>query len=136
RLRQAARYAEVGEMAPGLINRLAHSALRLTGTTRERAYGLLAEAYSAADAVVYKLGYTDLSSLAVDRVCWASLRSGDQLLVAASHWLRSCSFLTSGAYPEANALLTGARDNLEPLLSPAEPQLWPVYGGRHPEQAV
>jgi transcriptional regulator with XRE-family HTH domain len=136
RLRQAARYAELGEMVPGLINRLAHSAPRFEGTAQERAYGLLAEAYGAADAVVYKLGYTDLSSLAVDRVCWASLRSGDQLLVAASHWLRCCSFLTSGAYPEANALLTWARDDLEPLLSQAGSRIWSVYGSLHLKQAI
>jgi transcriptional regulator with XRE-family HTH domain len=135
-LRQAARYAELGEMVPELIGQLATAAHRLEGDEKNRAYGLLAEAYGAADAVVYKLGYTDLSSLAVDRVCWASLRSGDQLLVAASHWLRSSSFLTNGAYAEANALLSWARDDLEPLLSRADERTWSVYGSLHLKQAI
>ena len=135
-LRQAARYAELGEMVPELIGQLANAAHRLEGEEKNRAYGLLAEAYGAADAVVYKLGYTDLSSLAVDRVCWASLRSGDQLLVAASHWLRSSSFLTNGAYTEANALLTWARDDLEPLLARADKRIWSVYGSLHLKQAI
>src|SRR5262249_41879514 len=112
-LRQAARYGELGEMLPELITQLSHLASQLDEPQKEQAYGLLAEAYAAADAVVYKLGYMDLSSLAVDRVCWASLRSGDQLMVAASQWLRSGSFLSGGAYDEANALLTWARDDLE-----------------------
>jgi transcriptional regulator with XRE-family HTH domain len=135
-LRQAARYAELGEMVPELITHLAHAAHRLDDEEKNRAYGLLAEAYGAADAVVYKLGYTDLSSLAVDRVCWASLRSGDQLLVAASHWLRSSSFLSGGAYAEANALLTWAREDLEPLLSRADERTWSVYGSLHLKQSI
>src|SRR5262249_37154372 len=135
-LRQAARYGELGELLPELITQLAHLAPRLEEPEKERAYGLLAEAYGAADAVVYKLGYTDLSSLAVDRVCWAALRSGDQLLVAASHWLRSGSFLSGGAYSEANALLTWARDDLEQLLRRADPQIWSVYGSLHLKQAI
>lgn len=135
-LRQGARYFELGELVPGLISQLAYAAQRLAGPARDRAYGLLAEAYGAADAVVYKLGYTDLSSLAVDRVCWASLRSGDRLMVAASHWLRASSFLTSGAYAEANALLTWAREDLEPLLGHADSQLWSVYGSLHLKQAI
>jgi transcriptional regulator with XRE-family HTH domain len=136
RLRQSARYFELGELVPELIGRLSAAAQRLDEPAKNRAYGMLAEAYGAADAVVYKLGYTDLSSLAVDRVCWASLRSGDPLMVAASHWLRASSFLTSGAYAEANALLTWAREDLEPLLPHAEEELWSVFGSLHLKQAI
>jgi transcriptional regulator with XRE-family HTH domain len=136
-LRQGARYAELGDMVPDLISHLATTAHRLAdGDEKNRAYGLLAEAYGAADAVVYKLGYTDLSSLAVDRVCWASLRSGDQLLVGASYWLRSGSFLAGGAYAEANALLTWAREDLEPLLGRADERTWSVYGSLHLKQSI
>jgi transcriptional regulator with XRE-family HTH domain len=135
-LRQGARYFELGELVPDLIGTLSKVAQRLDEPGKNRAYGLLAEAYGAADAVVYKLGYTDLSSLAVDRVCWASLRSWDRLMVAASHWLRASSFLTNGAYAEADALLTWAREDLEPLLPKADAQLWSVYGSLHLKQAI
>lgn len=135
-LRQAARYAELGEMVPELITQLASITQQTTGRVQHNAYGVLAEAYGAADAVAYKLGYTDLSTLAVERVCWAAQRSDDDLMVAASRWLRAGSFLASGGYAEANALLTLACDDLEPLLAMATPPTWSVYGSLHLKQAI
>ncbi|HSV68235.1 MAG TPA: helix-turn-helix transcriptional regulator [Mycobacteriales bacterium] len=136
-LRQAARYAELGEMVPELISQLAYAARQASqGSPRERAYALLAEAYGAADAVAYKLGYTDLSTLAVERVCWAAVRSDDPLMIGSADWLRAGAFLAGGGYAEAEALLTSARSALEPLLARADPQTLSVYGSLHLKQAI
>ncbi|MBI3687025.1 MAG: helix-turn-helix domain-containing protein [Actinobacteria bacterium] len=135
-LRQAARYAELGEVVPELITQLSRAAEHSTGRRRSRAYALLAEAYSAADAVAYKLGYSDLSTLAIERVCWAAQQAGDQLLEGAATWLRASSFLATGGYAEARALLTTAHDRLEPLLPHADARTWSVYGSLHLKQAI
>jgi transcriptional regulator with XRE-family HTH domain len=135
-LRQAARYAELGEIVPALVLQLSRAADASTGHARSRAYSLLAEAYSAADAVAYKLGYNDLSTLAIERVCWAAQQAGDELLEGAATWLRAGSFLATGGYPEAQAILTRAHDQLAPSLGHADDRTWSVYGSLHLKQAI
>lgn len=135
-LRQDTRYAELGEYVPGLIGDLALATQEYQGSQRERAWALLAEAYGAADAVAYKLGYNDLSTLAIERVGWAAERSADPLLVGAAQWLRAGSFLVTGGYHEARLLLTAAHDTLEPLLSHGTERAWSVFGSLHLKQAI
>ena len=72
-LRQAASYVKLGAALPALLCDLRAAAHTLEGVNRERVHGLLAEAYDAARALAYKLGYLDLGVAAGDP---ARLRGG------------------------------------------------------------
>jgi transcriptional regulator with XRE-family HTH domain len=97
RLRLESRYAELAVLLPGLIPEVTAAAACSSGNERPRAYGLLALAYRAADAIADKHGYEDLSGRAVELTRWAAARSGDPVLV------------TMAAYVRAELFFTGAR---------------------------
>lgn len=83
-LRHKADLTRLGAMLPGLLEGLRAATHTCSGSGRERAFGLLGEAYCAAWQVVHKLGYLDpldLASLTEDRYEWAAARSGDELAV-------------------------------------------------------
>jgi hypothetical protein len=69
--RRASRYAELADLLPGLIRELTAVAMASTGHQQEQAYGLLALAYRAADAIADKHGYRDMSARAVELTRWA-----------------------------------------------------------------
>jgi transcriptional regulator with XRE-family HTH domain len=79
-LRMQAGYAELGTILPALISELVVRAHQDQDAARARAFGLLAQAYTAADSMAYKLGYTDLFALAVERMAWAASLADDALL--------------------------------------------------------
>lgn len=79
RLRHKADLTGLGATLSGLLEELRAATHLHSGSERERAFGLLGEAYCAAWQVVYKLGYLDLASLTEDRYEWAAARCGDEL---------------------------------------------------------
>ena len=62
-LRHSVNLAQLGAQLPGLLAELRAAVYTLSGSKRERAFGLLAESYAAAGQVAYKLGYIDLVML-------------------------------------------------------------------------
>ncbi len=111
-LGQAARYVQIGNELPGLLDELG-AAIRL-GPEGERAplFGLLAEAYSGASAIANLLGYLDLRGQVVDRIRWASERCNDPLRLHRVRWQRTASLMAVGAYGQALALMDQVRGDL------------------------
>ncbi|WP_039785994.1 MULTISPECIES: helix-turn-helix domain-containing protein [Actinoalloteichus] len=136
--RHAARLDQVGALVPGLLTELRRAAERTSdASVRERVYGLMAEAYYAAGQMLYKLGYADLSSLAVDRYEWAAARSGDELAVLVGHYQRAGELIVISEWAAALSLLDRSRAHLvdgdEYRRSPAATSVW---GNLHLKSAL
>jgi hypothetical protein len=100
--------AQLGAQLPGLLAELRAAVYILTGTERERAFGLLAEAYAAARIVAYKLGYIDLASLTTERYEWAAAQSGDELAVLVGDYLRAGELIMTAEWNSALPFLEKA----------------------------
>jgi len=101
------------------------------GPEQERVFGLLAEAYAATSQVVYKLGYIDLASLAVDRYEWAAAQSGDQLAVLAGDYQRAGEMIGVADWSGAEKFLEGSRRKIEPELVKGDPATLAMWGNLH-----
>ncbi|NKY60439.1 helix-turn-helix domain-containing protein [Nocardia flavorosea] len=110
--RRATKYDKIGATLPDLVDQLL-TAGREHGET---AYALLADTYRAGNTLAHKLGYSDLSLTAMDRMEWAADRSGDPLLVATSHYLRAAALARIGAGKQALKLLDKTMIDVEPLI--------------------
>ena len=106
--RLASRYAELAELLPGLIPELSAAALTSVGSQQEQAYGLLALAYRAADAIADKHGHRDLSARAVELTRWASARSGDPTMEMMAVYVRAELFFTRTGASVGLRLLDGS----------------------------
>ncbi|MGP4111450.1 helix-turn-helix domain-containing protein [Streptomyces sp. 4N509B] len=88
-LRAASEYAALAEETPALLGELSHATWITTGSDRERAHWLLAEAALGAFSVAYKFGYMDLARLALSRMAMSAMQSGDPRQVAAERLKRA-----------------------------------------------
>lgn len=102
----------LGAEVPGLLAELRAKVWSSTSDEQEKAYSLLAEAYYAAGQAAYKLGYIDLSSLAVDRYEWAAERSGDELAVLVGHYQRAGEMIGAAAWNNARRFLEQSRTRI------------------------
>jgi transcriptional regulator with XRE-family HTH domain len=92
--RLASQYARLADLLPGLISGLTAAALSSSGQEQEQAFGLLALAYRAADAIADKHGHHDMSARATDLIRWAAARSADPLLEQMSAYVRAELFFS------------------------------------------
>jgi transcriptional regulator with XRE-family HTH domain len=106
KMRQDGQYAPIGPLLPGLLTELTHTALESDGELSERAFWNLALAYRAANSVAHKLGYQDLSIATIERIQWASERSGDPYMPLMAGYLRLGAMLRQGTWKAANLLAT------------------------------
>ncbi|WP_228974923.1 helix-turn-helix domain-containing protein [Streptomyces sp. DH12] len=83
---RATRLRSAAEELPGLISDLTHAAHTESSTAAWRA---LASAYRSAHDVSLKIGYRDLSTVALDRMGWAAERASDPCLAAIRHYKRA-----------------------------------------------
>lgn len=118
--RLASQYAKLADLLPGLITGLTAAALGSSGPEQEQAFGLLALAYRAADAIADKHGHHDMSARATDLIRWAAAQSADPLLEQMSAYVRGELFFNgqharrglrmldaaTGAMPPANHAAT------------------------------
>ncbi|QNP73424.1 helix-turn-helix transcriptional regulator [Streptomyces roseirectus] len=88
-LRSAAR------MLPGVIAELTHAAWSTPSTPLWRA---LSSTYRTAHDVAVKLGYYDLSTVALDRMAWAAERASDPCLSAVRQYMRALVYFREGEY--------------------------------------
>lgn len=110
--RRDAKYTRITETLPDLVD-----ALLVSGQHSGRpAYSLLVDAYRAANTVAHKLGYSDLSMTATDRMVWAAERSGDPLLLGTVHYVQAATFSRVGATPKALRLIGRSLGDIEPLV--------------------
>ncbi|MFF8727899.1 helix-turn-helix domain-containing protein [Streptomyces sp. NPDC015171] len=96
RLRNAARDL------PGLITELTHTAWSTPSTELWQA---LASAYRTAHDISVKLGYYDLSAVALDRMDWAAQRASDACLAAVRQYMRALVYFREGEYRIGQRLL-------------------------------
>ncbi|MFD7407418.1 helix-turn-helix domain-containing protein [Streptomyces sp. NPDC059866] len=80
---------------PGLIAELTHAAWSSPSTELWQA---LASAYRTGHDISVKLGYYDLSSVALDRMAWAAERASDPCLGAVRQYMRALVYFREGEY--------------------------------------
>ncbi|MBF6412999.1 helix-turn-helix domain-containing protein [Nocardia cyriacigeorgica] len=110
--RRDTQYRKIVQVLPDLVDRLLISG----NEAGEPAYALLTDAYRAANTVAHKLGYSDLSLTATERMEWAATRSGDPLLLATTHYVKAATLARVGASQHALRLLTRAMADIEPIV--------------------
>jgi transcriptional regulator with XRE-family HTH domain len=72
----------------------------------DKAWGTLASTYRTAYDVATKLGFPDLSGIALDRMAWAAERGSDPLVGAIRQYLRALAYLRAGEYRTGRRLVT------------------------------
>ncbi|MFC8704046.1 helix-turn-helix domain-containing protein [Streptomyces anulatus] len=107
-LRNAAR------QLPGAIAELTTAAWRDGSTELWQA---LASTYRTAHDVSVKLGYYDLSSVALDRMGWAAQRASDPCLAAIRQYMRALVYFREGEYTIGQRLVTAGHG----IVGAAEP---------------
>ncbi|GAA0830878.1 hypothetical protein GCM10009525_31330 [Streptosporangium amethystogenes subsp. fukuiense] len=135
-LGRQARYIQLGEMLPGLLEELTRAVHASEGARRDELFGLLSEAYTGVTAIAYTLGYFDLRGLAMDRVAWAAQASQDPLRVARTQWQRSTLFLATATYDKGLILLDRIRREVGEDLGRLTAAELSVYGAAHLRSAI
>lgn len=131
KLRHGVQLSELGEFLPGVLHDLRVGWFSTEGPDRERMFGLLAEAYAATSQLVYKLGYADLASLAVDRYEWAAARSGDKLAVLAGDYQRAGEMIAAADWKAAERFLEESRRQIEDEIGKGDPKTLSMWGNLH-----
>lgn len=80
---------------PGAIAELTHTAWATPSTELWQA---LASTYRTAHDITVKLGYYDLSAVALDRMAWAAERASDPCLGAVRQYMRALVYFREGEY--------------------------------------
>ncbi|MEV0360521.1 helix-turn-helix transcriptional regulator [Nocardia sp. NPDC050697] len=135
-LRHLVKLGDLGRLLPPLLHDLRAARYSATGSDEERIFGLLAETFAATSQAVYKLGYTDLSSLAVDRYEWAAARSGDELAVLVGDYQRAGELICVADFTAAEDLLATSRARLEDELHRGDGATLATYGNLHLKSAL
>lgn len=87
---------------PGVIAELTHTVWTAPTTGLWQA---LASTYRTAHDVAVKLGYYDLSSVALDRMDWAAQRASDPCLAAVRQYMRALVYFREGEYTIGQRLI-------------------------------
>lgn len=135
-LGQEAKYAQIGAELPGLLDELAAAIHAAREPDRPGLYALLAEAYSGASLIASILGYLDLRGQVVDRIRWASERSGDPLRMQRVSWQRTASLMAVGAYSPALTLMDQVRTDIGDDITTMTGPTLSVYGSTHLRSAI
>jgi transcriptional regulator with XRE-family HTH domain len=87
---------------PGAIAELTHTAWAMPSTELWQA---LASTYRTAHDISVKLGYYDLSAVALDRMAWAAERASDPCLGAVRQYMRALVYFREGEYTIGQRLI-------------------------------
>jgi hypothetical protein len=128
--RHATAYQKLGSALPGVLSQAMIATHTASGEhEREQAYSLLTMTYRAANTMAHKLGYTDLSLTALDRMEWAASHSGDPLLGAITDYVRAGALTRIGEHEGAARLLNRRMDSLRP--NESDPTTRAIIGCLH-----
>ncbi len=94
---------------PGLIAELTHTAWAAPSTERWQA---LASTYRTAHDISVKLGYYDLSAVALDRMAWAAERASDPCLGAVRQYMRALVYFREGEYRIGQRLVASGHNTV------------------------
>ncbi|TYB58039.1 helix-turn-helix transcriptional regulator [Nonomuraea sp. PA05] len=128
-------YVELGKRLPGLIEELAFLLHDSVGAGRRTVAEMLLHVFVAAKSIAYRLGYVDLTSVAVDRATQAARETDDPALLAYVAEERSQVFFASAAYRAGLTFLDRAHRSFDALISESEPGL-AVTGSMHLRSAI
>ncbi|WP_409472822.1 helix-turn-helix domain-containing protein [Streptomyces sp. HC307] len=92
---------------PGLIADLTHAAWSTPSTELWQA---LASTYRTAHDISVKLGYYDLSAVALDRMDWAAQRASDPCLAAVRQYMRALVYFREGEYRIGQRLIASGHN--------------------------
>lgn len=129
-LRRRTDYGRLAANITAIMGSLRIAEQTTTGRKLEIVYGLLTNTYRAVNTLAHKLGYLDLSLIAIDRMSWAAARSGDQLLPPMVDYLRAGALGRIGERIGAEQLLVRAIADVEPAAT-ADPTARAVLGALH-----
>jgi transcriptional regulator with XRE-family HTH domain len=135
RLGRQARFQQLSQSLPGLLEELQAAVAEADDARRPALFALLAEAYGGVSGLAHQLGYSDLRTMALDRIDWAARQCGDPLRVARTQWSRGASLLGAGAYDQGLALMERTRRELGEVSRLDAPGL-SIYGSLHLRSAV
>jgi hypothetical protein len=107
---RATRLNRAAEQLPALMAELT-TAAHLTG--QSEAWAALGSTYRTAHDLSVKLGYYDLSSVALDRMGWAAERASDPLLGAVRQYMRALVYFREGECTTGRRLINSGRSYLE-----------------------
>lgn len=99
---RATRLHAAAAALPGTIAELTTAAWRTPSTALWQA---LASTYRTAHDISVKLGYYDLSSVALDRMDWAAQRASDPCLAAVRQYMRALVYFREGEYTIGRRLI-------------------------------
>lgn len=91
---------------PGVIAELTHTAWAAPSTALWQA---LASTYRTAHDITVKLGYYDLSAVALDRMAWAAERASDPCLGAVRQYMRALVYFREGEYTIGQRLVSSGQ---------------------------
>lgn len=128
-------YIELGKRLPGLIEELSAVLHSAEGTKRRTVAEMLLHAFVAAKSVAYRLGYVDLTSVAVDRATQAARETDNPELLAYVAEERCQVFFASAAYRAGLTFLDQAHRRFDTLISGSEPGL-AIAGSMHLRSAI
>ncbi|MFI6174379.1 helix-turn-helix domain-containing protein [Nonomuraea sp. NPDC051191] len=128
-------YVELGKRLPGLIEEMSVILHDSEGARRKTVAEMLMHAFVAAKSVAYRLGYVDLTSVAVDRAAQAARETDNPELLAYAAEERSQVFFASTAYRAGLAYLDRAHREYDSLISTREAGL-AITGSMHLRSAI
>lgn len=131
--RLSAQYVRVAEITPALLGDLTAAFHTTTGAEHARAARLLVSAYRSADAVAYKFGHRDLSARLIELMRWAGADADNQLLDAATAYVRTETFFAARAHAPGLRALEIAIDTSPP---PVDAPTAAARGALHMRAAV
>ncbi|MFD3419387.1 helix-turn-helix domain-containing protein [Streptomyces decoyicus] len=107
---RATHLRKAAEKLPGLIAEITSAAWRTPTTELWQA---LASTYRTAHDIAVKLGYFDLSSVALDRMAWAADRASDASLAAVRQYMRALVYFREGEYTIGQRLIRAGHGLLQ-----------------------
>jgi transcriptional regulator with XRE-family HTH domain len=106
---RATRLRNVAQVLPGVIAELTTAAWTTPSTELWQALG---SAYRTAHDITVKLGYYDLSSVALDRMDWAAQRASDPCLAAVRQYMRALVYFREGEYTIGERLVASGHSTV------------------------
>ncbi|WP_280435081.1 helix-turn-helix domain-containing protein [Nocardia carnea] len=111
--RRETNFYRLSSELPALLSEVRALVHGMQGREREKAFLLLCELYTSSRSLAHKLGYTDLATLAVERLAWAASQAGSRLWAACAQFHRSSVLTSAGDWNTAAAYLDQCRRDLE-----------------------
>jgi tetratricopeptide (TPR) repeat protein len=127
RLRQSARYAELGELLAGLLLETVAHLGTSSNADMPAAVGAAVHAHNTASSLLKRLGAFEMAAIAADRAFRLAQQSEDSLLTGAATLRLANVFLAAGR--DAEAMETAAQGtDAVPLCAGARPEAVATFG--------